>query len=68
MIRNAKKHDMCSLTLGILSRKQFMDMKEETHGQIEFEPKEGVDIFNYSDLTLSALCGIDLDLESVVVW
>ena len=42
-------------------------MKEETRGQIEFEPKDGVDIFNYSDLTMSALCGIDLDLESVVV-
>ena len=68
MIRNAEKHDMCSLVLGILSRKQFLDVKEETHTQIEFEPKDGVDIFNYSDLTLSALCGIDLDLESVVVW
>ena len=43
-------------------------MKEETCGQIEFEPKDGVDIFKYSDLALSALCGIDLDLESVVVW
>ena len=67
MIRNAEKHDMCSFALGILSRKQFLDMKE-TCGQIEFEPKDGVDIFNYSNLTLSALCGIDLDLESVVVW
>ena len=68
MIRNAEKHDVCSLALGILSGKQFLDMKEETHRQIEFEPKDGVDIFNYSDLTLSTLCGIDLDLESVVVW
>ena len=68
MIRNAEKHDMCSLTLWILSGKQFLDMKEETSRRIEFEPKDGVDIFNYSDLTLSALCGIDLDLESVVVW
>ena len=24
--------------------------------------------FDYSDLALSALCGIDLDLVSVVVW
>ena len=68
MIRNAEKHDMCSLTLGILSGKQFLNIKEETLRQIEFEPKDGVDIFNYSDLALSALCGIDLDLESVVVW
>ena len=57
-----------SLSLGILSGKQLLDMKEETHRQIEFEPKDGVDMFNYSDLALSALCGIDLDLESVVVW
>ena len=43
--------------------------EEEDHRQIEFEPTDGLDIFNYSDLTLSALCGcIDLDLESVVVW
>ena len=41
--------------------------ERRTCRQIEFEPKDGVDIFNYSDLTLSALCGIDLDLESVVV-
>ena len=68
MIGNAEKHDMCSLALGILSRKQFLDMKEETHRQIEFEPKDGVDIFEYSDHTLSTLCCIDLDLESVVVW
>ena len=68
MIRNAEKPDMCSLALGVLSGKQLLDMKEETRGQIEFEPTDGVDIFNYSDLTLSALCGIDLDLESVVVW
>ena len=27
-----------------------------------------MDIFNYPNLALSALCGIDLDLESVVVW
>ena len=59
---------MCSLALGILSGKQFLDMKEETCGQIDFEPKDGMDIFDDSDLTLSALCGIDLDLESVVVW
>ena len=59
---------MCYLTLGVLSGKQLLDMKEETCGQIEIELKDGVDIFNYSDLTLSALCGIDLDLESVVVW
>ena len=49
-------------------RETILDMKEETHRQKEFEPKEGVDIFDYSNLTLSALCGIDLDLESVVVW
>ena len=54
MIRNAEKHDMCSLAPGIFSRKQFLDMKEETHRQIEFELKDGVDIFNYSDLALSA--------------
>ena len=59
---------MCYLALGILSRKQLLDMKEETHGQIEFEPKDEVDIFNYSDIALPALHGIDLDLESVVVW
>ena len=59
---------MCLLTLRILSGKQLLDMKEETCGPIELEPKDGVDIFNYSNLTLSALCGIDLDLESVVVW
>ena len=59
---------MCYLALGILSGKQLLGMKEETHRPIELEPKEGVDIFNYSNLTLSALCGIDLDLESVVVW
>ena len=59
---------MCHLTLGILSGKQLLDMKEENHRQIEFEPKDGVDIFNYSNLTLLALCGIDLVLESVVVW
>ena len=68
MIRHAEKHDMCSLALGILSRKQFLDRKEEIHRQIEFVPKDGVHIFDYSDLALSALCGIDLDLESVVVW
>ena len=68
MIGNAGKHDMCSLTLGILPGKQFLDMKEETHGQIEFQPKDEVDIFVYSNLALSALCGIDLDLESVLVW
>ena len=56
---------MCYLTLGILLGKQLLDMKGETSRPIELEPKEGVDIFNYSDLTLSALCGIDLDL---VVW
>ena len=43
-------------------------MKEETRGQIELEPKDGVDRFDYSNLTLSALCVTDLDLESVVVW
>ena len=59
---------MCSLAVGILFGKQFLDMKEETLGQLEFEPKDGVHIFDYSDFTLSALCGIDLDLESVVVW
>ena len=59
---------MCYLALGILSGEQLLDMKEETHGQIEIEPKDGVDIFDYSDLTLSASCCIDLDLESVVVW
>ena len=59
---------MCYLALGTLSGKQHLDMKEETCRQIEFEPKDGVDIFNYSNLTLSALCGIDLDLESAVVW
>ena len=58
---------MCYLALGILSGKQLLDRKEETHGQIEFKPKDGVDIFNYSNFTLSALRGIDLDLESVVV-
>ena len=66
---NAEKYGTRDIALGILSRKQFLDMKEEDHGQIEFEPKDGLDIFNYSDLALSALCGrIDLDLESVVVW
>ena len=59
---------MCYLALGILSGKQLLDMKEETSRPIELQPIEGVDIFNYSDLTLSALCGFDLDLESVVVW
>ena len=55
--------------LGTLSGKQFLDMKEEDCRQIEFEPKDGLDIFDYSDLTLSALCGcIDLGLESVVFW
>ena len=39
MIGNAVKRDMCSLALGILSGKQFLDMKEETHGQIEFSQK-----------------------------
>ena len=44
-------------------------MKEEDHGQIEFEPKDGLDILDYSDFTLSTLCGcIDLDLESVVYY
>ena len=69
MIGNAEKPDMYSLALGILSwKQQLLDMKEKTCRQIEFEPKDGVDIFNYSNLALSALCGIDLDLESVVVW
>ena len=67
MIRNAEKPDMCFLTLGILSMKQLLDIKEENCGQIEFEPKDGVDVFDYSNVTLLALCGIDLDLESVVV-
>ena len=52
MIRNVEKPDMCSLALGILSGRQLLDVKEETHGQIEFEPKDGMDIFNYSDLAL----------------
>ena len=68
MVRNAEKHGNRDITLGILSGKQFLDMKEETCGQIEFEPKDGLDIFNYSDLTLLVLCCIDLDLESVAVW
>ena len=68
IIRNVEKPDMCYLTLAILSGKQNLDMKQETHGPIELEPKEGLDIFDYSNLALSALCGIDLDLESVVVW
>ena len=59
---------MCYLVQGILSGKQLLDMKEETHRQIDFEPKERVDIFDYSNLTLSALSSIYLDLESVVVW
>ena len=59
---------MCYLIQGILLGKQLLDMKQKTHGPIELEPKKGLDIFDYSDLTLSALCGIDLDLESVVVW
>ena len=64
-----EKHGTRDIALGIVSRKQFLDMKEEDHGQIESEPKDGLDIFNHSDLTLSALCCfIDLDLESVVVW
>ena len=64
-----EKHGTMDIALEILSRKQFLDMKEEDHGQIEFEPKDGLDILDYSDLTLLTLCGyIDLDLESVVVW
>ena len=69
MIGNAEKHGTRDITLGILSRKQFLDMKEEDRRQIDFEPKDGLDIFDYSNFALSALCGcIDLDLESVVVW
>ena len=69
MMGNYEKHGTRDVTLGILSGKQFLDMKEEDHRQIEFEPKDGLDIFDYSDFALSALCGcIDLDLESVVVW
>ena len=66
---NDEKHGTRDITLGILSGKQFLHMKEEDHRQIEFESKDGLDIFDYSDLALSALCScIDLDLESVVVW
>ena len=69
MIGKGEKHGTRDISLGISSGKQFLDMKEEDHGQIEFEPKDGLDIFDYSNLTLSALCGcIDLDLQSVVVW
>ena len=68
MIGKGEKHGTRDIALGILSGKQFLDMKED-RGQIEFEPKDGLDIFDYSDLALSALCDcIDLDLESVVVW
>ena len=59
---------MCYLALRVFSGKQLLDIKEETHRQIELDPKDGVDILGYSDLTLSAIHGIDLDLESVVVW
>ena len=52
-----EKHGTRDIALGILSRKQFLDMKEEDRSQIEFEQKDGLDIFYYSDLTLSALCG-----------
>ena len=69
MMGNGEKHGTSDITLGILSGKQFLDMKEEDCRQIEFEPKDGLDIFNYSNLALSALCGCNyLDLESVVVW
>ena len=67
-MEKGEKHGTRDIALEILSGKQFLDIKEEDHGQIEFEPKHGLDIFNYSDLALSVLCGcIDLDLESVVV-
>ena len=69
MMGKGEKHGTRNIALRILSGKQFLDMKEEDCRQIEFEPKDGLDIFNYSDITLSALCGcIDMDLESVVVW
>ena len=69
MMGKSEKHGTMDIALEILSGKQFLDMKEEDCRQIEFEPKDGLDILDYSDLTLSTLCGcIDLDLESVVVW
>ena len=69
MMGKGEKHGTRDITLGILSGKQFLDMKEEDRGQIEFEPKDGLDIFNYFDLALLFFCGcIDLDLESVVFW
>ena len=69
MMEKGEKHGTMDIALEILSGKQFLDMKEEERRQIEFEPKDGLDILDYSDRTLSTLCGcIDLDLEPVVVW
>ena len=59
---------MCYLAIGILYGKKLLDMKEETHKTIDLYPKDRVYKFDYSDLTISALCGSDLELESVVVW
>ena len=59
---------MCSFALGILMGKQLLGMKQATRGPIELKPKEGLDIFDYSNFVLSALCGIDLNLESDVIW